>query len=325
MAEIVKNQLHLNGFIYYKVNSKSGRTYWICKRGKAKECPARAISLAAAGGEITVVKGDEQSPHSHPPNREEANAVKVVSNLKRLSQQHPGMPPAQILRDQLTSVPSGVLSQLPERENLKKMMRRERRRDLPKNPVRLSELGNIPERFTKTLLGENFLLFDSHDDSDSDSSDTDGEGEQPDRHRVIIFGTRRNLELLGRSVIWFLDGTFKVCPGLFVQIFTISGLVKRTKTNGEEEALAVPLVYSFLTSKKEEHYGQVLKEVISAAREQQVPFTEPARAMSDFELAILNSIKEALPVSEMQCCFFHLGQSMYRKVRHIIVKVIISC
>ncbi|KAE8741805.1 hypothetical protein FOCC_FOCC012666 [Frankliniella occidentalis] len=200
---MVKNQLHLNGFIYYKVNSKSGRTYWICKRGKAKECPARAITLTAAGGGLTVVKGDEQSPHhSHPPNREGANAGTVATNLKRLSQQHP-------------------------------------------------------------------------------------------------------------------DGTLKVCPGLFVQIFTISGLVKRMKPDGEGEVPAVPLIFAFLTAKKEEHYGQVLKEVISAAREQQVPFTEPARAMSDFELAILNSIQEALPVTEMQCCFFHLGQSMYRKIRHI--------
>ncbi|KAK3925957.1 FLYWCH-type zinc finger-containing protein 1 [Frankliniella fusca] len=307
MAGIVKNQLHLNGFIYYKVNSKSGRTYWICKRGKAKECSAKAITLAAAGGALTVVKGDEQSPQSHPPNREEGQAVKVVSNLKRLSQEHPGMPPAQIFRYELTAVPSGVLSQLPEREKLKKMMRRERRRDLPKNPVRLSELGAIPERFTKTLLGGNFLLFDSHEDPNSDSSNSDGENEQ-NRHRVIIFGTRRNLELLGRSVIWFLDGTFKVYPGHVVQIFTISGLVKRTKSSGEEEVLA-----AFLPSKKEEHYGQVLEEIIAAAREQQVPFAEPVRAMSDFELAILNSIKEALAVTELQCCFFHLGQSMYRK------------
>ncbi|KAK3931526.1 Gibberellin 20 oxidase 4 [Frankliniella fusca] len=269
MAEIVKSQFHPN------VAEQTGSA----SAGKAKECSARAITLAAAGGALTVVKGDEQSPHSHPPNREEGQAVKVVSNLKRLSQEHPGIPPAQILRNELTAVPSGAL-----------------------------------HHTCKTLIGENFLLIDSHEDTNSgSSSDSDGENEQ-NRHRVIIFGKRRNLmELLGRSIIWFLDGTFKVCPGLFVQVFTISGLVKRTKSSGEEEVLAVPLIYAFLPSKKEEHYGQVLKEVIAAAREQQVPFTEPVRAMSDFELAILNSIKEALAVTELQCCFFHLGESMYRK------------
>ncbi len=76
-----------------------------------------------------------------------------------------------------------------------------------------------------------------------------------------------------------------------------------------------------MTSKKEEQYEQVLKEVIAAAKEQQVPFTEPVRAMSDFELSILNSIKEALPATELQCCFFHLGQSMYRKV---VCRIIIT-
>ena len=86
------------------------------------------------------------------------------------------------MRAELASVSEGVLSQLPEREQLAKSMRRQRRANLPPNPKSLSDLASVPERFQQTLAGEKFLLFD----------------------------TRRNLEFLARSSTWFLDGTFRV-------------------------------------------------------------------------------------------------------------------
>lgn len=100
-----------------------------------------------------------------------------------------------------------VLSQLPERENLKSSMRRVRRRELPPNPKSLSDLEEIPERYTKTLGGESFLLYDS-------ASDTDHEGEG----RILVFSTRRNMEILAQSNTWYLDGTFKVSPNIFTQV-----------------------------------------------------------------------------------------------------------
>ncbi|KAK3908569.1 FLYWCH-type zinc finger-containing protein 1 [Frankliniella fusca] len=311
-AEIVNNQLQLDGYIYYKVNSKNERTYWTCKRSKIKECKAKAITKSGPDGRIIVIKGSEDSPHGHPPNREEGEAAKIVRNIKRVARDHPGMPPAQILRAELSSVPSGVLSQLPERENLKKMMRRGRRTDLPKNPVRLSELRELPEKFTKTLLGENFVLFDSRT-PESDEGE-DGEEDEGD-NRVIVFGTRRNLELLGKSGTWFVDGTFKTSPKIFVQVFTISALVKRQTASGREDSVCFPLVYALLSSKMEVQYSQVLQAVKTAAREQRVGFTQPSRVMSDFEVAILNAVKTAFPDATVSCCFFHLGQSIYRKVQ----------
>ena len=90
-----------------------------------------------------------------------------------------------------------ALSQLPERENLKRAMRRRRRRDLPANPKSIEYLGVIPNRYTTTLVGERFLIYDSADDPDVSG-------------RILVFSTRRNLEILARIPVWFLDGTFKV-------------------------------------------------------------------------------------------------------------------
>lgn len=118
----------------------------------------------------------------------------------------PDSRPSQILRTELAGLSQGVLSQLPERENLKQCMRYAKRKDLPANPRTLNDLEEIPAQYQVTLSGDRFLLSDSRDDG-------------LDAGRAIVFGTRRNLELLAASSVWFLDGTFKVGPRDYMQLY----------------------------------------------------------------------------------------------------------
>ncbi|KAJ4429869.1 hypothetical protein ANN_22073 [Periplaneta americana] len=64
------------------------------------------------------------------------------------------MLPAQILRTELTRFVSGILSQLPDRDNLKKSLRRVRRRELPTESINLEDLGEIQNCYKMTLAGE---------------------------------------------------------------------------------------------------------------------------------------------------------------------------
>jgi len=55
---------------------------------------------------------------------------------------------------------------------------------------------------------------------DSDSEDeSDEEDEEEDTaevsSRILVFGSRRNIQLLCESDTWFVDGTFKASPTLF--------------------------------------------------------------------------------------------------------------
>ena len=109
-------KLLYRGFIYHRRDSKKGRTYWNCQ--KRKECNATAITTTV-DRQVEVVKFKE---HSHAPNREEVEAEKVVNKLKRKATAQPELNPAQILRTELPALSDGVLSQLPERENLKKAL-----------------------------------------------------------------------------------------------------------------------------------------------------------------------------------------------------------
>lgn len=306
IPKIVDKKLLLDGYIYLKSKTHKGKTYWDCKRVRQRECTARAITMQVRE-EVVVLKGPRLSPHQHPPNREEAEAENVIRRLKRAAEEHPEQPPARILRNELRNVPSGVLAQLPERENLKKTMRRERRRYLPPNPKSLEDLEGIPDRFKRTLMGDNFMIYDSREVLEEEEGGS----------RVIVFATRRNIELLAKSEIWFLDGTFKVCPEIFTQIFTVMGLVKRAGQDPEDadEAVALPLVFALLSSKEQIMYGAVLRAVASAAHDFRIDGCSPQKIMTDFEKAIINASITVFPGVQVSCCMFHLGQTLYRKIQ----------
>ena len=274
------------------------------------------------GEAVIVYRGPTESRHLHAPNQEEVGAVRLTQTLKRKAADNPGQPPSQILRAELPLVIEGILSQLPEREALAKAMRRERRLRLPTNPRSLQELRELPEEFQRTLLDEKFLMYDSRDEDseeeEGESEDSDAE-ERPPRDRVLVFSTRRNIELLCRSATWFLDGTFKTAPSLFTQIFAILGLRRRNTPGGEQ--LAVLFVYALLTRKTSDQYAKVLRAVQGAANEYGLIECDPGRFMTDFEKAILNACEDVYPNVEVNCCFFHFCQSMYRHIQELGLQV----
>jgi len=129
---------------------------------QAGECTARASTVAGAHplGHVVVVKGPSTFPHSHAPNPAACKAEVIMQKIKEKATTNPAQPPAQLLRDGLLAVPPSVLSQLPERQSVNKVIRRERRKNLPPNPKSLEELQDVPNEYQKTLQGDQFLLMD---------------------------------------------------------------------------------------------------------------------------------------------------------------------
>ena len=83
---------------------------------------------------------------------------------------------------------------------------------------------------------ENFILFD------------DGAED-----RIVGFGTNRNLEMLCSFDKIFMDGTFKVVPKFFYQLYSIHGYHK-----GE----MFPLIFVMLPNKSEETYCLMFNLII---------------------------------------------------------------
>lgn len=100
-----------------------------------------------------------------------------------------------------------ALNELPERENLKKSLRRDRRKNLSANSKKLSELQIILVPYFGTVEGETFFIYDNQSEN-----------------RILVCSIRGYLKLLAQSRIRFMDGTFKLSQTIFTQIFTVLNL-----------------------------------------------------------------------------------------------------
>ncbi|KAM7293457.1 uncharacterized protein ISCGN_026587 [Ixodes scapularis] len=139
--------------------------------------------------------------------------------------------PQQILLDAAASVSEHTASQMPPTSTLRRTIRKQRQQSCnPYSVPATREDVVIPGEYTVSLKQESFVAHDS------------GFG---DRNRILVFATQRNLDCLSRSKAWFMDGTFKVTPSIFFQVYTVHGMYKDA---------VIPLVYALLPNKTEETY-----------------------------------------------------------------------
>ena len=100
---------------------------------------------------------------------------------------------------------------------------------------------------------ENSDGYDDEEEEEEEEKEGEGEGgEGEEKTRILIFATKNNLDELEQEVRWFGDGTFKVAPKSFKQVYTIN--VIRENRN-------LPFVYALLPNKKTKTY-RILFRVI---------------------------------------------------------------
>ena len=105
------------------------------------------------------------------------------------------------------------------------------------NPIVREALPELPPEYQVTSAGERFLIHDS------------GVG---DEKRILIFGSPDALQLLSEYLHWFGNGTFKVCPRIFFQVYTLQNLVQDR---------IIPCIYALLAYKSEDTYRRFFEEV----------------------------------------------------------------
>ena len=161
----------VEGYMYGKQRRIGDVTHWLCEqRGLCK-----AI-IHTQGGEIIK----RTNIHLHAPDAQAVNYCEVKAGMKRKAMQSQDTS-HQIVGEELQMVSEGTAAKLPKLDSLKRTIQRERVRHLaaPVQPTTLEQL-NLPEEYTRTFKGEQFLLYDSG----------------PETQRILIFGTQRNLEML---------------------------------------------------------------------------------------------------------------------------------
>jgi hypothetical protein len=103
------------------------------------------------------------------------------------------------------------------------------------------------------------------------------------------------------------DGTFKVCPTLFVQLYTI---------HGYEISKYVPLLFGLLQHKTEQSYVLFLTKIRDKCAQLEFQF-EPSVVMLDFEIAAHKAASAVFPNAQILACRFHIGQSWWRHIQKI--------
>ncbi|QQP38549.1 Uncharacterized protein FKW44_019154 [Caligus rogercresseyi] len=166
----------------------------------------------------------EVNQHTHAPDSGKVGAVKVIHSIKCRTN-NTVESPQQILSHEMVGVSQEVSVNSPFLRSVRRNIRRHRQQRTSAPVPQSRREINIPEILTKSSIGERFILFDS------------GYGVQD---RMLIFATDHCLNLLESSQNWFCDGTFKVVPTIFFQLFTIHAKVRD---------FVIPCVYALLPNK----------------------------------------------------------------------------
>ena len=137
------------------------------------------------------------------------------------------------------------------------------------------------------------------------------------------------MDLLESTPQWHADGTFKCCPALFYQLYTVLGVL-----NGH----TIPLVYMLLKRKTRELYLRALNELKEIN-----PCLQPSQITIDFEIACLLAFEEFFPKVSIKGkiifrphfnsfqrklvsllffagCFFYFAQANWCKVQDLGLK-----
>ena len=132
----------------------------------------------------------------------------------------------------------------------------------------------------------------------------------PGPNRIVLFATKENIEYLSMSSIWLADGTFKTVPTLFCQLYTVHCLVGGS--NPFENGHLLPCLYALLPNKMQSTYIRMWEIIRQAC-----PNSQPHYLFVDFEQAAINSFNIIWPLTQVKACFFHLSQSVYRKLQSL--------
>ena len=116
--------------------------------------------------------------------------------------------------------------------------------------------------------------------------------------------------VLESSKFWLGDGTFKLSPKNFYQIYTLHAYILGT---------APACLYALLPNKTEKTYSRLLDALDTFA-----PDCKPDKVLLDFEIAPINAFQKHHPASILSGFYFHLTQNFVRKIGELGLKKLVS-
>ncbi|KAG0442410.1 hypothetical protein DMUE_0287 [Dictyocoela muelleri] len=109
--------------------------------------------------------------------------------------------------------------------------------------------------------------------------------------RIIVWAVNSEFEKLKASKTWLMDSTFRVAHKNFTQLYTIHGVVFGTR---------ILLVYCLMKNNNKVSYQKLLKLIFQKIS------TMPEFVICDLETAVINTINEIFPSTNIRTCQFFM-------------------
>ena len=225
----------------------------------------------------------EVPQHCHQSNPQKAQANILKAKIKK-DIKAIGATPRNILGNALALVNSDVLEHLPKQSSLTRNLGRHKETFSLPNPATTDFI--IPEKFL------DLILYDTGTD---------------DPERILAIGNNDIVSELHKDVIYG-DGTFDKAPNMFYQLYTWHAKIGNSYP---------PCIYFLLQKKNMSTYNRmfVILKIL-------VPNMTPQKILLDFEKACMSAAQAAFPQAEIKGCYFHLSQSLIRKINSVGLKAL---
>jgi hypothetical protein len=265
-------------FIYNfkKKNADDSICYWKCEE---KECKARVHTLT---NDCKII--NKIGEHEHMSSASEPKIRKILSEIKGIAETSKETSRS-LIATAATKLNIAEMSEFPKGSLLSRNIRKWRNTNNSAQCNPSSRMNyEIPESYKYIILAEKdrelFLQIDSG---------------KEDENRILIFATNSGLDDLEMSCNWAGDGTFKICPSIFFQLYTI---------HTQFQSFSVPRVFALLPNKSHETYLRLFKFLVDLRHG-----LNPKSFMMDFEKAHINAIQEIFPECEItSSSFIYLNQ-----------------
>lgn len=298
-----KPKLAVGGYVYRISNKNLTSVNWRCER---KTCRGSASTPCDFEDPNLLVSTLQVHNHVPDPETVEVQLARNQINEEAVSSQ---LPPRRIISETMAGMSNGALARLAKRDTLRKQVQRKRRKALGGPQLLPASRGfQVPQEYRLVKEGNaevQFLLRDTLPDDDELEDEGDAnEYEEELQRRLLIFGTNAMVNVLKNATEWMMDATFKVVPSLFYQLLIIHAIF-----NGH----VFPVLYILMPNKQEDTYNRALNMVKNIVGVNQ----SPQLVVADLELGLHNAILQTWPDVELQGCYFHLTQAIWRKVQEL--------
>lgn len=285
LSEKEKDLIVHNDYIFEKQNVKGNNVYWRCS---IRTCRSKITTK----GDYAVNLGllELKVHHNHPSDpisvlkREKVNAMKFDISQ---SMGHP----RKIISAALRGADRDLIMACGTIETLSKQLRNYRTRVINPKPYQFSGI-NLGYTLSNTYRNE--LLYQY------------GPGNYrglPEYDDFLLFYSDSLYTILQKESILCVDGTFKVIPSPYLQLYTISILRNNS---------VFPVVFAVCKNKENLTYSRVF-----SIRTQLNGNINPKVIKTDFEIASINALANSFPKASISGCLFHLGQNIQRKLKQL--------